>query len=73
MGLWEEGIRGRVIEAIGGWQWGRGSRPRVYGGRFFAGTTEGGMGMIEEDGSSRRRDSSTSLRSARNDMWSGEN
>ena len=41
MDLWEEGIRGRVIEAIGGWQWGRGFLPPCLWGRPFAGITEG--------------------------------
>ena len=59
MGLWKEGIRGRGISAIGGWQWRRGSRPRLHGGRI---STRGQRG----EG---RRDSWAPLRCARNDMW----
>ena len=41
MGLWEEGSRGRGISAIGGWQWGRGFCPRVYGGPAIRGNNGG--------------------------------
>ena len=81
MGLCGQGSRGRGISAIGGWQWGRGSRAVFTGGRLFAGTTERGMGprprchggriSTRGQGGEGLRDSSTPLRCAWYDMTGG--